>query len=395
MLNKLISNGREFLYYHFKAQQASAPILIIFHGAGYNKIPAKFRDPNINVIAIMDTFGHKDIGSWFLGEKGDFFWINAIKQIINKLKHECNSEQVFCWGSSMGGYAAILHGYLNNVAAVYANVPQTKLLGSTYISHNKNMKSCLEYVLNSDELSKYNDLTRVIKTATDTVFIITFNQLEGLNYFSEQGFPFLRHLHGIRQKMYLEVRPNYQHTIIYNISESLELFKKYTDTHIKNTEKNNKNFIHFTEKKINTQEGFEETINLIKQFELNFHVNLQNNICWSEWISLEGFGFNKLKLLVKLTTNGTHQIPALFTIDFDGIVPPDNFFKKSDNSEIGFFNYISGQDNDTSVEKLYTYPIPLDCKRLRIGLRAWQDIGSVLNKLNLTLIKNTSHSNIT
>lgn len=85
----------------------------------------------------------------------------------------------------------------------------------------------------------------------------------------------------------------------------------------------------------------------------------------------------------------------MFTIDFDGIVPPDNFFKKSDNSEIGFFNYISGQDNDTSVEKLYTYPIPLDCKRLRIGLRAWQDIGSVLNKLNLTLIKNTSHSNIT
>ncbi|KLT73938.1 hypothetical protein PL75_00970 [Neisseria arctica] len=387
MLNKLILNGREFLYYHFKAQQTSAPILIIFHGAGYNKIPAKFRDPNINVVAIMDTFGHEDIGSWFLGEEGDFFWINAIKQIITKLKYECNSEQVFCWGSSMGGYAAILHGYLNNVAAVYANVPQTKLLGSTYILHNKNMKSCLEYVLNGDESSKYNDLTRVIKTATDTVFIITFNQLEGLNYFSEQGFPFLRHLHGIRQKMYLEVRPNNQHAVIYNISESLELFKKYTDIHIKNTEKNNKDFIHLTEKKINTKGEFEEIINFIKQFELNSHVNLKTNICWSEWISLEGFGFNKLKLLIKLTTSGTHQIPALFTIDFDGIAPPDGFFKKSNNSEIGFFNYISGQDNDISVEKLYTYPIPLDCKRLRIGLRAWQDIGSVLNKLNLTLLK--------
>lgn len=402
MLNRLLLNGREFHYYHFKANSSSAPILIIFHGAGYNKIPARFRDPHINVIAIMDTFGHENVGSWFLGEKGDFFWIEAVKRIIDKLKVECNSQQVFCWGSSMGGYAAILHGYLNNVTAIYANVPQTKLLGSTYIEHNEKMKSCLEYVFNNNYLSEYNDLAKIIKTKTDTIFIITFNQLEGFNYFSEQGFPFLRHIHGIRQKMYLEVRPNTQHTIMYSISESLDLFKKYTNFHKyvnyisnksnKNSLEVNNSIIHLIEENIFPDKSASinnfSTIILMKKFQLNYFVNLTTELCWSKWIFVEDF--DELRLTIQITTEGLHQLPALFSVDFDGVIPPSGFLKKSENIEIGFFNYISSQNNDMLIEKSYLLPISSECKRIRIGLRTWQDMGSVLNKLDLVLIKKLS-----
>lgn len=228
MKNTLIINQREFIYYHFEAKIESAPILVIFHGVGFNKVPAKFRDDNINVIAIMDTFGIPDMGSWYIGENGDYFWIKAIRELLEFLKKKCRTNQIYFWGSSMGGYAAILHGYLNNVTAVYANVPQTKLLGSTYIDHSPKMKECIEFILGKDaEKSKYNELSNILDKQNNTVFIITFNQLEGLNYFSEHGFPFLRKLHGIRQKMYLEVRPNNTHGIIYNIAETLDLFQKY------------------------------------------------------------------------------------------------------------------------------------------------------------------------
>ncbi|OOF49734.1 hypothetical protein BKK52_02645 [Rodentibacter trehalosifermentans] len=232
MENTFIKGSRKITYYSTETNRPGRPILVIFHGAGFNKTPAKFKDKNLNVIALMDTFGLEGKGSWYLGEKGDLFWIDAIKDLLEILKEKYETDKVFFWGSSMGGYAAILHGYLNHVAAVYANVPQTKLLGSTYIQHGKvddvSMQDCIEYAI-VNQNSPYNDLSNIFNEKTDTLFFLTYNQLEGLNYFSEQGFPFLRKLHGIRQKFYLEVHPSSKHSIIYNISESLNLFKKYID----------------------------------------------------------------------------------------------------------------------------------------------------------------------
>lgn len=233
MKNVFVKNSREITYYTREATKPGSPILVIFHGAGYNKEPAKFRSDSFNVIALMDTFGYQGQGSWYLGERGDLFWIDAISDLLTFLKNKYNTDQVLFWGSSMGGYAAILHGYLNNVVAVYANVPQTKLLGSTYIQNGKiggsvSMQDSLEYAI-LDDKSPYNDLSSILTNKNDTIFFITYNQLEGFNYFSEQGFPFLRKLHGIRQKFYLEVHPKSEHTIIYNIAESLNLFKKYLD----------------------------------------------------------------------------------------------------------------------------------------------------------------------
>lgn len=232
MKNSFMKDNREIIYYSSDADKPNSPILVIFHGAGFNTVPAKFKSNEFNVIALMDTFGYEGKGCWYLGEKGDIFWIEAIKALIEILKNKYQTNKILFWGSSMGGYAAILHGYLNNVTAVYANIPQTRLLGSTYISHGKvdgvSMQRCIEYAILNDS-SPYNDLSNILVEKTDTIFFMTYNQLEGLNYLSEQGFPFLRKMHGIRQRFYLEIHPQSQHSIIYNIAESLDLFRKYVN----------------------------------------------------------------------------------------------------------------------------------------------------------------------
>ena len=47
--------------------------------------------------------------------------------LINVLCTEMQSSNLYFWGSSMGGYGAIVHGFELNATAVYAHIPQTKL----------------------------------------------------------------------------------------------------------------------------------------------------------------------------------------------------------------------------------------------------------------------------
>ncbi|MFZ7235595.1 alpha/beta hydrolase family protein [Avibacterium gallinarum] len=110
--------GRDFTYYE-QFTREKLPLLFIFHGAGYNKSPAKFKDERFNVVSLMDTFGFGGKGSWYLGQDGDIFWIDALKFLLEKLKNDYQTDTVYFWGSSMGGYAALLHGYINKVTAVY------------------------------------------------------------------------------------------------------------------------------------------------------------------------------------------------------------------------------------------------------------------------------------
>lgn len=218
--------GRKIFYYVSKAEEIDRPILFILHGHGYAEKPAKFESKNWNVVCPMDPFGQDQFGSWYLGERGDFFWLEAMRKIISEIRNKVGKGRLYFWGSSMGGYGSILHGYLNNATAVYANIPQTVLLGSSYSEGG--MKKYFEPIFSNGE-SEYNDLKKVIKTRNRTKLFLCFNQLENGNYFYEQGLSFVSHVHDFRQKIYLEVRPTASHGKNHSISEAIELFKKFND----------------------------------------------------------------------------------------------------------------------------------------------------------------------
>lgn len=216
---------RDIPYFLRAADTPNRPILVILHGHGYASAPAQFRNPNWNVICPMDQFGVQSFGSWFLGEDGDFFWIEAMQRILADVRQQVGNGKLYFWGSSMGGYGALLHGYLNHATAVYANTPQTQLLGSTYAQAA--MGKYFAPVFGDRNVPEYNDLKILFKSRSRTQYFLCFNQLEPANYFAEQGLPFITHLHSFKQKFYLEVRPLDKHGKNHRISETITLFKTY------------------------------------------------------------------------------------------------------------------------------------------------------------------------
>jgi len=222
--NSVSVSGREVFFYFSEAVEENKPILFIMHGHGFNKEPTKFRSENWNVVFPVDDFGNEGRGSWFLGEEGDYFWLEAMQLILDKVRSRCGKGGLYFWGSSMGGYASILYGHLLRAKAVYANVPQTVLLGSRYSENG--MHKHFSKVIDSQDC-EYNDLKKVLNKRTRTKYFMCFNQLEGSDYFSEQGLSFISHLHSMRQPIYVEVRPTDSHGKNHGISEVIKLFKRY------------------------------------------------------------------------------------------------------------------------------------------------------------------------
>jgi hypothetical protein len=84
-------NGRPIDFYFTPAETENKPLLVIYHGHGYTQIPSAFKSPSYNVVCPMDHFGYDGLGSWYLGENGDFFWVNAMREILKYVQDTCVS----------------------------------------------------------------------------------------------------------------------------------------------------------------------------------------------------------------------------------------------------------------------------------------------------------------
>lgn len=113
-----------------------------------------------------------------------------------------------------------------HASTVYANVPQTELLGSRY--SDGGMKKYFAPIFTEID-SEFNGLKRIFKARTRTKYFSCFNQLEGSSYLKEQCLPFVNHLQVSWQPFYLEVRPISVHGKNHGVSEAIQLFFKYKD----------------------------------------------------------------------------------------------------------------------------------------------------------------------
>ena len=170
----------------------------------------------------MDTWGWEHAGSWFLGEQGDFFWLDAMGTILETVRSECGTGRLYFWGSSMGGYGALLYGYLYNAYAVYAGVPQIHFYGTSWGSANHHF---FDAIFNGHE-SIYNNLTDVITKRRRTLYFLDYSGLEGNNYIQDQCIPLINHFIKIRQRYYLEIYPSKKHSRHHTISSSLETLNR-------------------------------------------------------------------------------------------------------------------------------------------------------------------------
>lgn len=126
------------------------PLVVILHGE--NQADAlHFEYKMWNVLTPLDTFGVENRGSCWLGEDRDFFVKDLLQKLIQQISEEYECEDdIYLYGSSIGGYGAILHGILCKANAVYAHSPRIRLINT-----------------NQSDTLKENDLTHFLNRKDD------------------------------------------------------------------------------------------------------------------------------------------------------------------------------------------------------------------------------------
>ena len=213
-----------------KVNPESAPIYLILHGHGTTSRPTLYAENDWNVIAPLDNFGLDGKGSWWIGENGDFSTRELLASVVQMSKEllGSNDDVILCiYGSSMGGYGAILNGTKLGANAVYANVPQIKLLGSTY--SELGMKKYFEAALGLNPNETYNDLNNFVKTVEEDLplFFICENRFGQRDYREQQAMSFISTLNEMKVNYHLEIVPTSGHNKNLGLREVRALFEKF------------------------------------------------------------------------------------------------------------------------------------------------------------------------
>ena len=225
-------NGKEMWFRLKPARQdpANSPIYLILHGHGTTSRPTLYAEPRWNVIAPIDNFGYEQKGSWWIGENGDESTSNLLGMVIEKSKQilESSDDSIVCiYGSSMGGYGAILNGCKYGAKAVYANVPQIWLLGSTY--SELGMKKFFEAALSNSPNPLFNNMNNFIRDFDGELplFFLCENRFGQRNYRDEQAMSFVDTLNDLELNYHLEIVPTKGHNKNLGLREVRGLFEKF------------------------------------------------------------------------------------------------------------------------------------------------------------------------
>lgn len=226
------SLGRRMYYKYTPAKnQPGKPLLVILHGHGFAAKPSKYTNSDLNVLSPIDAFGVDQCGTWWLGENGDFFVKEMLHSLIKeKLKN--SSGQLYFWGSSMGGFGALLHGILLEADAVYANIPQVKLLGSTY--SDRGMKKYFAPIFGDASPGLFNDLADLLESrlkgnllGKPPLFFIAQSRFDYENYLEEQSLYFFKRCLKLGFNIHYEVFPKKGHALMMPLNESVEKMLSY------------------------------------------------------------------------------------------------------------------------------------------------------------------------
>ncbi|MCF7530044.1 hypothetical protein ACOR62_07085 [Neisseria lisongii] len=226
------SQGRKLHYVlRLATDPANARTVFILHGQGFSMTPSGFKDSDWNVVCPLDRYGFDNAGSWFLGEKGDFFVKELMLSLINHIKRTTNSHRLYFWGSSMGGYAAILFGLLCGAEAVFANVPQIKLKNTEYTDDNLTIRKCMDAILSKD-FPHWLDLTSLLCNTEKNkypVFFITQTRFHAFNYLKEHIYYFIQKCDELEANYFLEIVPKTGHLMYRSVSDSIKYFDLYSE----------------------------------------------------------------------------------------------------------------------------------------------------------------------
>lgn len=234
------SRGHILPYCLKKSPVPGAPLLVILHGNGNNQNIAKFRSDAYNILCPLDCYGWRKLGSWYLGEHGDFFVKNLLIELISQVRAEPEiGKELYFWGSSMGGYAAILFGMLLEAHAIFAHIPQTNFIDAHWYETNKTF---IDFIFKEDDNDHpYRDLARFVLTHRGKfpLFFLSFNRFDRPYYNAENMDPLINSLNKIDKNYFLIVHPQHGHKKYHNLAHYVAFFKVYAKEIMDNFESQN------------------------------------------------------------------------------------------------------------------------------------------------------------
>lgn len=190
LFEKSFKDGKCDLKYLLFKKRKTKKLLVIFSAypgegqkARYNYV-MKFRSLRTSRLYILDDFGPKEKGAYYLGADKEFYIEKAVYCLIEKVRHELGVEKanVVTCGSSKGGYAAIYFENRYNYGASISGAPQILLGDYLYIYKHRPL---LEYIMGSISEENRRDLNEkmlqsIIRKKGESKISILVSSLDGM-----------------------------------------------------------------------------------------------------------------------------------------------------------------------------------------------------------------------
>lgn len=152
LFEKTFNSEKCDLKYLLFKKKKTKKLLVIFSAypgegqkARYNYV-VKFRNLRTSRLYILDDFGPKEKGAYYLGANKEFYIEKAVHDLIEKVRTDLqvDKDNVVTCGSSKGGYAAIYFENKYNYGASISGAPQILLGDYLYIDKHQPL---LEFIM--------------------------------------------------------------------------------------------------------------------------------------------------------------------------------------------------------------------------------------------------------
>lgn len=252
------STGQE-LYFECRPafhNPETSPILIQFHGWSGGIVEPGSTDyllsfPDWTLVRPFDNFGFARNGCWWLGENRQFFFLELMDSLVDTLRNTHGLKgDLYAWGSSMGGFGALFHGFRQKFKAICANVPQARILGTDYVN-NQAERPLIPTIFDPGVLRMtWEEVQRKIRTGEDPdlryadatcfmdmetpennplVFLSQTRYDTTPGYFTQQCMYLVDRLIEAGCNFEMTVQPRQGHAILRDYAMAIQLFETHQD----------------------------------------------------------------------------------------------------------------------------------------------------------------------
>lgn len=182
-----MSNGKKIKFLFIK--KSSNELIVSFSGFPGKGKKAKYnyfrtlKNIKKNQLYILDDFGYESAGSYYLGEKGEYFLENEIPKLIRLITEKNNINITYFIGTSKGGWASLYYGIKLNSNYILSGAPQYYI--GEYLKKNEYHLKILNGIIgNESEKVRIEQLNKKLKNTientdiSDIKFIIHYSKNE-------------------------------------------------------------------------------------------------------------------------------------------------------------------------------------------------------------------------